>query len=332
MTLAADHDSFNKHNKKRKMKIGFDAKRIVHNNTGLGSYARTLVNDLSEPSTDDDAEWRLYAPRQGQRTAAPTGGRQRPTCAIATLSHCPHGLGKWLWRSHGIVADLVADDVDVYHGLSGELPVGISKAGVRSVVTIHDLIFLRHPEYYNSFDRAIYTWKFRRTIAEADRIIAISECTKRDIMFYGNVSPDRISLIYQSCSTFFKLRESEDKLQDVNARYMLPPRYIVCVGTIEERKNVLLAVKALHRLPEELSLVIVGRSTALCRQGAALHRAEQTQQARAHPERRFQRRPARHLPNGRGIRLSFALRRLRHTHHRSHTERTARRGLHRKLS
>ena len=259
MTLAADHDSFNKHNKKRKMKIGFDAKRIVNNNTGLGSYARTLVNDLSEAVTDD-TQLRLYAPDQGNERL------RRQVVARPNIVYCypQHATFKWLWRSHGIVADLVADDVDVYHGLSGELPVGISKAGVRSVVTIHDLIFLRHPEYYNSFDRAIYTWKFRRTIAEADRIIAISECTKRDIMFYGNVSPDRISLIYQSCSTFFKLRESEDKLQDVNARYMLPPRYIVCVGTIEERKNVLLAVKALHRLPEELSLVIVGRSKPYC--------------------------------------------------------------------
>ena len=259
MTLAADHDSFNKHNKKRKMKIGFDAKRIVNNNTGLGSYARTLVNDLSETVTDD-TQLRLYAPDQGNERL------RRQVVARPNIVYCypQHATFKWLWRSHGIVADLVADDVDVYHGLSGELPVGISKAGVRSVVTIHDLIFLRHPEYYNSFDRAIYTWKFRRTIAEADRIIAISECTKRDIMFYGNVSPDRISLIYQSCSTFFKLRESEDKLQDVNARYMLPPRYIVCVGTIEERKNVLLAVKALHRLPEELSLVIVGRSKPYC--------------------------------------------------------------------
>ena len=257
MTLAADHDSFNKHNKKRKMKIGFDAKRIVHNNTGLGSYARTLVNDLSETVTDD-TQLRLYAPDQGNERL------RRQVVARPNIVYCypQHATFKWLWRSHGIVADLVADDVDVYHGLSGELPVGISKSGVRSVVTIHDLIFLRHPEYYNSFDRAIYTWKFRRTIAEADRIVAISECTKRDIMFYGNVSPDRISLIYQSCSTFFKLRESEDKLQDVNARYMLPPRYIVSVGTIEERKNVLLAVKALHRLPEDLSLVIVGRSTA----------------------------------------------------------------------
>ena len=239
------------------MRIGFDAKRIVNNTTGLGSYARTLVNDLAE-AADDATELRLYAPDAGNRQLR----RQVVDSPLITYCYPRHAQLKWLWRTHGIIDDLKADDVDVYHGLSGELPVGISKAGISSVVTIHDLIFLRHPEYYNPVDRAIYRWKFHRAVAEADRIIAISECTKRDIMYYGNVNPERISLIYQSCSTFFKLRESEDKLQDVNARYMLPPRYIVSVGTIEERKNVLLAVKALHRLPEDLSLVIVGRSTA----------------------------------------------------------------------
>ncbi len=239
------------------MRIGFDAKRIVNNTTGLGSYARTLVNDLAE-AADDATELRLYAPDAGNRQLR----RQVVDSPLITYCYPRHAQLKWLWRTHGIIDDLKADDVDIYHGLSGELPVGISKAGISSVVTIHDLIFLRHPEYYNPVDRAIYRWKFHRAVAEADRIIAISECTKRDIMYYGNVNPERISLIYQSCSTFFKLRESEDKLQNVNARYMLPPRYIVSVGTIEERKNVLLAVKALHRLPEDLSLVIVGRSTA----------------------------------------------------------------------
>ena len=81
---------------------------------------------------------------------------------------------------------------------------------------------MRHPEYYNRADVKIYTWKFHRTIAQADRIIAISECTKRDIMHYGHVDPDRIEVIYQSCSTHFKLRESDAKLQDVHARYVLP--------------------------------------------------------------------------------------------------------------
>lgn len=238
------------------MIIGLDAKRIVRNGTGLGSYGRTLVNDLAVIVPDDTC-LRLYAPDGGEEQYR-TQVNESPRIEMVY----PHGrVCKSLWRSRGIVSDLLRDGVNLYHGLSGELPLTIHKSGIRSVVTIHDLIFMRHPEYYHWLDTKIYAWKFRQTVREADRIIAISECTKRDIIHYGGVDPDKIDLIYQSCSTHFHVRESEDKLQDVHARYTLPARYIINVGTIEQRKNILLAVKALHYLPDELSLIIVGRST-----------------------------------------------------------------------
>jgi glycosyltransferase involved in cell wall biosynthesis len=160
-------------------------------------------------------------------------------------------FGKAVWRSHGIVSDLKHDGVQLFHGLSGELPIGISKSGIKSVVTIHDLIFLRHPEFYHWLDTKIYAWKFRQTIKEADHIIAISECTKRDIMEFGHVDESRISVIYQSCAPRFSSLQHKDG-----------ERYILSVGSIEARKNILLAVKALACLPEDLKLVIVGRHTA----------------------------------------------------------------------
>lgn len=238
------------------MIIGLDAKRIVRNGTGLGSYGRNLANALAAIAPAD-LQLRLYAP---------DAGRDDLRCQVAEGDHLSyvyprHAWCKSLWRSHGIVNDLRRDGVDLFHGLSGELPIGIHASGIRSVVTIHDLIFMRHPEYYHWADAQIYAWKFRRTIAEADRIIAISECTKRDIMYYGHVPQERIEVIYQSCSTHFKARESEARLQDVHARYLLPGRYIIHVGTVERRKNILLAVKALAHVDSDVSLVIVGRQT-----------------------------------------------------------------------
>ena len=238
------------------MIIGFDAKRIVRNGTGLGSYGRNLANDLSA-IVPDGFQLRLYAPDTGKDHLRQQV-RDNSKLRFVYPRHC---LSKSLWRSYGIVSDLKRDGVDIYHGLSGELPVGIRRSGIKSVVTIHDLIFLRHPEYYNCIDTRIYAWKFRKTIAEANRIIAISQCTKRDIMHYGNVSADKIDVIYQSCGTHFKIRESEAKLQDVHARYLLPDRYVINVGTVERRKNILLAVKALKHI-DGISLVIVGRQTA----------------------------------------------------------------------
>jgi len=251
--------------------IGLDAKRIVRNGTGLGSFGRTLVNDLSHI---DGLNLRLYAVDKG---------RDALRLQVAESDHVqfcyPGGLyksslGKALWRSRGIVGQLAADGVSVFHGLSGELPSGLGKAGVRSVVTIHDLIFMRHPEYYNKVDVKIYTSKFRQAVHEADRIVAISECTKRDICQLGDVSADRVSVIYQSCASRFTGEPSAQKMWQVRFRYDLPDRYVLNVGSIEERKNVLLAVKALLRLPDDVSLVIVGRSTpyeALVRQFVVDH-------------------------------------------------------------
>lgn len=242
------------------MIIGYDAKRIVCNRTGLGSYARTLINDLSEVITPE-ITLNLYAPDKGD-SALRSQVRESANVRFVFPRKHLSGLRKAWWRMHSMVDDLRADGVKLYHGLSGELPIGIKKAGIKTVVTIHDIIFMRHPEWYNWPDTKIYAWKFRKTCAEADRIIAICECTKRDIMLFGGVNPEKIDVIYQSCGSRYKMHESEKKMQEVHTGYMLPERYIVNVGTIEERKNVLLAVKAMRMLPDDISLVIVGKATA----------------------------------------------------------------------
>ena len=241
------------------MTIGYDAKRIVCNGTGLGSYGRTLVNDLAEAAPPGTV-LNLYAPERGdERLRRQIMPRQDVRFVYPDKAGGP--LRRALWRMHGIVDDLVRDGVKLYHGLSGELPVGIREAGIRTVVTMHDVIFMRHPEWYGWLDRKIYAWKFRKTCLEADRIIAISECTKRDVMLFGGVPAEKIDVIYQSCGTRYKMRESEKKKHEVHTAYMLPERYIVSVGTIEERKNVMLAVKAMRLLPDDVSLVVVGRTT-----------------------------------------------------------------------
>lgn len=242
--------------------IGFDAKRIVSNGTGLGSYGRTLVNDLAGMS---GITLRLYAPTPGRdNLRQQVIGHPHVTFCYAPPSHVP--FSRQLWRSKLMVDNLVADGVDIYHGLSGELPIGIRRHGIKSVVTIHDLIFMRHPEYYHWLDAKLYAWKFRYTCQEADRIIAISECTKRDIMEFGNVPADKIEVIYQSCNPKFTQRVDDATLGTIREKYGLPQRFILNVGTIERRKNLLLAVSALDSVPSEIHLVAVGRQTEYARQ------------------------------------------------------------------
>ena len=238
--------------------IGFDAKRIVRNGTGLGSYGRTLVNDLAQRQ---DLVLRLYAPDKG-RDDLRSQIVERPNVSFCYphFSSSIHLPSSW-WRMKGVVTDLQRDGVQLYHGLSGELPIGIRKSGIRSVVTIHDLIFLRHPEFYNWVDTKIYAWKFRQTLREADHVIAISECTKRDILYYGDIDEQKISIVYQSFAPRFSVEVSEEQRTQVRSAYQLPQRYILNVGSIEARKNILQAVQALPLLPDDVALVMVGRHT-----------------------------------------------------------------------
>ena len=239
--------------------IGFDAKRIVRNGTGLGSYGRTLVNDLAQRQ---DLELRLYAPDKG-RDDLRSQIIEHPNVSFCYphFSSFIHLPSSW-WRVKDVVTDLQRDGVQLYHGLSGELPIGIRKSGIRSVVTIHDLIFLRHPEFYHWLDTKIYAWKFRQTLKEADHIIAISECTKRDIQYYGDVDDSKISIVYQSFAPRFSAIVTDEQRSQVRTTYQLPERYILNVGSIEARKNILQAVQALPLLPDDIALVIVGRHTS----------------------------------------------------------------------
>lgn len=241
------------------MIIGFDGKRIVRNNTGLGNYCRTLINDMIR-CNDKDKKLLIYCPDKG-RDALRNQILESPNSSFVYPDKKRGKIYKGLWRTKKIMKQLLNDNVDIYHGLSGELPLGLKDSGIKGIVTIHDLIFLRHPEYYHWFDRKIYTWKFHQTLRQADHIIAISECTKRDILEFGDFNSDKISVIYQSCNPRFAEIPSQEDIRNTIEKYKLPKRYLLNVGTIEERKNLMLAVRALTKLPEEIHLVAVGRQT-----------------------------------------------------------------------
>ena len=263
--------------------IGMDAKRLVRNATGLGNYGRTLVNDLVAGS-GDDWQFRLYAPDPGRDDLRSRITMHNSQCTIHN-AECTRHNAQWvypetswafqrsLWRiGGGIIRDMQRDGVQLYHGLSGELPRGLKKSGIKGVVTIHDLIFLRHPEYYHWLDTKIYAWKFRYTCREADRIIAISERTKQDIMEFGDVPAEKIDVVYQSCDAKFSRQLNDDVLHGVREKFRLPPRFILNVGTIEQRKNLRLCVEALAQLPDEIHLVAVGRQTNYVKQLPQTHR------------------------------------------------------------
>jgi glycosyltransferase involved in cell wall biosynthesis len=167
-----------------------------------------------------------------------------------------------LWRTWGISRSSATKGLDVFHGLSQELPVGLPLA-VKKVVTVHDLIFFRYPELYNPLDVLIYKTKMKAACHQADIVLATSIQTKKDIVDFLGIDPSKVDVVYQGCHPNFKKKFSDEKILEVKTRYNLTNDYILNVGTVEERKNVLLLVRALATLPNDLqhTAVIVGRAT-----------------------------------------------------------------------
>lgn len=237
---------------KRTLRIGFDAKRATQNFTGLGNYSRFVINNLIK-----------YYPNNTYELFSPRVMLDKPEIVISpnikfiTKTDGP-SKSKPFWRSFGIKKDIRRERVQIYHGLSNELPFGIRKTGAKSIVTIHDLIFLRYPEFYKFVDRTIYRIKAKYACKAADRIIAVSECTKRDIVSFFKINPDKIDVVYQGCSHVFKEQVNDERKKEVSEKYGLPPKFILSIGSIEERKNILLIVKALKQLPD-VHFVAIGK-------------------------------------------------------------------------
>lgn len=253
------------------MNIGFDAKRAAQNRTGLGNYSRFVIRILSEKFAGN--QYHLYTPKPHRMPYL----QEIPTLKHLFLHFPPQGIWsriRSLWRVWGITKDIQKDGIQIFHGLSNELPLNIGtpeqrkmKAGGKGckyIVTVHDLIFIHTPQYYHWIDRQIYNFKFRRACRCADRVIAVSEYTKQEIMHYYHTPESKIDVVYQGCDPVFSQEIEEGKLQEVKARYQLPDKFVLYVGSIEERKNLMLVAKAMAELNRRAAIhvVAVGRRTA----------------------------------------------------------------------
>lgn len=244
------------------MKIGYDGKRAVMNNTGLGNYSRLLVNVLANRYPEN--EYLLYTPEVVKNRRLDETLRHE-NVKLVTPDDISGRMLSAIWRVSGVTGQLKRDKVNLAHGLSGELPLTIADGGIPSVVTMHDVIFRHYPECYGDIDRRIYDYKFKRAVQNATRVIAISECTKRDIVNFYNIDPAKIDVVYQGCAQQFHRTPSEKEIEEVKRKYGITRPYIISVGTIEQRKNQIMAVRGMRGLPDELDLVLVGRRTAYAR-------------------------------------------------------------------
>lgn len=232
------------------MRIGYDAKRLFHNTSGLGNYSRDLVRILATSFSKND--YFLYNPKKA------TLNRWKPLAN--TFEKQPKGIWRSfpaLWRQAPIVGQLKKDSIDLYHGLSGELPKGLKTP---SVVTVHDLIYYRYPKLYNPIDVFIHKRKVNHAVRVATKVVAISEQTKADLIQFTGIAESKIKVIYQGCHPIFKTVLSEDEKDNIRKKYQLPKKFVLFVGTLEDRKNALSIAKALNDVTQHM--VFVGKVKA----------------------------------------------------------------------
>jgi len=232
------------------MKIGFDAKRFFNNKTGLGNYSRTLVSNLNESFPNHD--YFLYTPSISlNEERAKLEAKQNVSIRTAGTKN------KTIWRSFEIKKDIKNDELDIYHGLSHELPRNNEHLTCRKIVTIHDLIFKTHPEYFPIVDRSFYHIKCKHSLHTADKIIAISENTKQDIIEYYKIDPAKIEVIYQSCH---KQYYKSDPEENADLPKSFPTEYNLSVGSLEPRKNIVSVIKAYTHIKKEnrIPLFLIG--------------------------------------------------------------------------
>ena len=221
------------------LRIGYDAKRYFNNPTGLGNYSRTLIHYLDQYAVEN--QYMLFAHRKF-------------TAQGFNKFKLVEGKGHHaLWRSRGIAKDIEKSGVQIFHGLSGELPTKKPK-NVKYVVTVHDIIFKLHPYWYNGIDRMFYSEKLRQALLRADAVVAISKCTAKDLRELYSFDYDKLHVIYQSWP-----RTYNDLIQTEPHIPLLPKDYLLFVGSFYERKNLKNVIWAMaDKKCAHIPLVVVG--------------------------------------------------------------------------
>lgn len=236
--------------------IGWDAKRAFQNTTGLGNYSRDTIRMMVECYPENN--YTLYTPNQKRAINAPfyqfTQKNNLPVITAKSNLQAP------FWRTKGIGKDLTREGVQIFHGLSNEIPLGLKTRNIKTVVSIHDIIFKHFPKYYKSIDRGIYHQKIKYASKHADLILTMSQCTKEDLIKYYQVAEDKIKIQYQSVHPVFHNMSNEIAKESVKIKYQLPEKFCLMVSAFEDRKNHQLVLKALAAINDpEIKIVFAGR-------------------------------------------------------------------------
>jgi len=230
------------------VRIGIDARKL--HDYGIGTYIRNLLRELAK--IDQQSEYVLFTRPQDVAVAASLGDNFRAV---------PDGSGHYsIAEQISIPLGVRRERLDLFHATHYVLPALIPS---KTVVTIHDCIHLMFPEYLQRRLGYAYARAQLYTAAhKSDRIFTVSESSKRDILSFFDVPPEKIVVTPNAIDDRFSTPPSEEHVIETRERYQLSHSYLLYVGNIKPHKNLERLIEAFHLVRSqgraELELLIIG--------------------------------------------------------------------------
>jgi glycosyltransferase involved in cell wall biosynthesis len=204
------------------MRIGIDARIVHYARGGICSYTLRLLGALASLDADTD----YYVLHSRKDRDPPVAGPNFHPVACWTPSH--HRLERW-----ALALEVMRLGLDLLH-TTDFIPPAFGYR--RSVITVHDLTFFHYPQFLTAQSRRYYNRQIEWAVRRAGHVLADSHATKSDLASMLGVPPDKVTVVHLAADPAFRPL-ADRQAQRVAARYGLEPGYLLCVGTLEPRKN-----------------------------------------------------------------------------------------------
>jgi glycosyltransferase involved in cell wall biosynthesis len=230
--------------------VGINAQLVTfgpsYRNAGVSRYTYTLLAGLSELSSSNQRYTAFVnAAQEAGIAGSPLAKRNSSLQLVVSGPPSSSALRRIQWEQLALPGELKRRQIEVFHSPVNVLP---SWVPCPSVVTVHDLAFWRYPQYFRPAQRTYQRIFTGYSVRRASRVIAVSEATKRDLVECFHLSPDRIAVVYPVVDDDFQPCQDAGALTAFRARQELPERYILFLGTLEPRKNIIGLLEAYARL------------------------------------------------------------------------------------
>lgn len=232
------------------MHIGIDARLPYYQMGGISQYILYLLPALAE--LDAANEYSVFQMRKDGRSYTPSAANFRRRNLFTPCHH--------RWERWALSLELRRHRLDVLHS-PDFIPPG--DGAKRRIITVHDLNFIYYPQFLTPESMRYYADQIEWAVHTADHISADSHATRHDLIEHLRVPPDKITTVHLAANPLYAKPVTDTAVNQTLAHYHLPRNFILCVGTLEPRKNIPFLLRAYHGLRNvykiDVPLVLVGR-------------------------------------------------------------------------